>query len=81
MHTLSFIGLLLTALFAPGWVFLCLAVVYLWFYTGYEVFGITILIDVYFGTGGFITGAWYTTVFALVFICMMVLKPNLRFSA
>ncbi|MBX2866926.1 hypothetical protein KTR10_03155 [Candidatus Kaiserbacteria bacterium] len=79
MRIVYFLALFLAALFSPWWFFLCASAVYLWHFTGYELFVIAILIDVHFGSGGLIGGAFYTVTFTILFILMSILKPNLRF--
>jgi len=79
MRVVYFLGLLLAALFSPWWFFLGVSAVYLWHFAGYEIFFITVCIDAYFGSGGLISGAFYTLVYTALFVCMSVLKPNLRF--
>lgn len=78
LRGISYILVLLTALFLPLWAFLFVIVVYGFIYTPYELILIGVLIDAQFGGAGAHQEYLYTLATVVSAIILVVLKPQLR---
>lgn len=76
---ISFICVLLAALFFPVWVFACLAPLYAFVFAPYEILVLGVCIDAQFGDTA--RGVWfiYTGIAALAMLSVMAVRPLLRF--
>jgi hypothetical protein len=81
LRIISFIGVALCALFLPVWVFVCVAPLYAFVFSPYELLVLSVCIDAQFGEVG--RGVWYlyTAITAVVTLLAMSMRPFLRFYA
>ncbi len=75
---MSFVGMVLVALFLPFWVFAPLAFLYALVWPPYELLVLAVCIDSQFGDSGM--GVWYkyTLAISCTFILTTSIKPYLR---
>ena len=76
---LAYIVTLLSALFFPWWVFVCVAVVYAFIFSPFEILIIAVCIDVVFGdmTRGFWNTYFYCMMAFIVVTLSLYIKPTL----
>jgi hypothetical protein len=79
VRIISFLGIVLSALFLPVWLFALLTLVYAFLFSPYEVLVLAVLVDAQFGDVGLPVWYAYTLVASLVLLFVVYLKPYLRF--
>ncbi len=79
MRLLFFIGLTLTTLMAPFWVFAVLTFVYALMWQSYELLILALCVDALFGDRS--TGIFYqyTLFVAMALVMLFFIKPYIRF--
>ncbi len=79
IRIVSFVGVLLTTLFLPYWVFVPVAFVYALMCTPYELLIIAVCVDAQFGDMN--GGVWYlyTLTIAVILIVTTSIKPYFQF--
>ena len=78
IRIISFLFVLVSALFLPSWFFVLATLIYGFVYQPYELLLIAIMIDVQFGDVGNTLNYYYSGVVILISLILLFLKPQLR---
>ncbi len=78
MRIMSFLGIILIALFLPFWVFVVASCIYTFFFQSFELLIIAFCIDAQFGDQNQNIWYMYTLVTFCILACMLYIKPHLR---
>jgi len=79
MRIFCFLGIILTALFLPFWIFVCMSIIYALTWNAYELLIIGLFIDAQFGDVSRQLWYLYSISSAGILALTIYIKPHLRF--